>query len=76
MIPIKRVGDCLVTHASIKYSDPLDTLDVVFNLKDKSVYVVFWTGEQHRKFSTKNNQFDLPDDVLEEIGLKEEPPNL
>jgi hypothetical protein len=29
-------------------------------------------GEQHRKFSTKNNRFDLPDDVPEEIGLKEE----
>lgn len=72
MVPIKRLGDYLVTYASVKYSDPVDALNLVFNLKDKSVYVVFWQGEQHRKFSTKNNEFNLPDDVLKEIGLKEE----
>jgi len=72
MIPIKRIGDYLVTYATVKYSDPLDTVSVVFNLKDKSVYVIFWEGDKHRQFSTKNNQFDLPDEVLKEIGLKEE----
>ena len=30
------------------------------------------TEEQHRKFSTKDNQFNLPDEVLKKIGLKEE----
>ena len=50
----------------------LETLNLAFNLNDNSVYVVFWKGEEHRKFSTKNNQFNLPDEVLEEIGLKEE----
>ena len=72
MVPIKRIGDYLVTYASVKYSDPPDTVSVVYNLKDKSVYVIFWEGDQHRKFSTKNNQFNLPDEVLEEIGLKDE----
>jgi hypothetical protein len=28
-------------------------------------------AEEHRKFSTKNNEFNLPDEVLDEIGLKE-----
>ena len=72
MIPIKRIDDYLVTYASVKYSDPLETMSLVYNLKDKSVYVIFWEGEKHRKFSTKNNQFNLPDEVLKEIGLKEE----
>ena len=72
MIPIKRIGDYLVTYATVKYVDPTESLSVVYNLKDKSVYAIFWKGDQHRKFSTKNNQFNLPDEVLEEIGLKEQ----
>lgn len=72
MIPIKRFGDYLVTYAVIKYSDPQETLSLAFDLKDGAVYVIFWEGEQHRKFSTKDNQFNLPDEVLKEIGLKEE----
>ena len=72
MTPIVRVGDYLVTNASIKYSTPTESLNVAFSLKDRSVYVVFWKDEQHRKFSTKNNQFNLPDEVLKELGLKEE----
>jgi len=72
MIPIKRVGDYLVTYATMKYSDPLEALSLAFNLKTNAVYVVFLKGEEHRKFSTTNNQFNLPDDVLEELGLKEE----
>ena len=72
MTPIERVGDYLVTNANMKYSDPLENLNVAYNLKDKSVYVVFWKGEEHRKFSTRNNQFNLPDDVLKELGLKKE----
>jgi hypothetical protein len=70
MSPIKRVDDFLVTYSSVKYSDPLDSLSLAFNLKDGSVYIVFWEGEQHRKFSTRNNQFGLPDEVLKEMGLK------
>jgi hypothetical protein len=69
MIPIKRVGDYLVTFAQIKYSDPLETLSLAFGLKDGAVYVIFWEGERHRKFSTQGNRFDLPEEVLEEIGL-------
>jgi len=72
MVPIKRVGDYLVTYASIKYSDPLESLSLAFGIKDNAVYVVFQKGEEHRKFSTKNNEFNLPDDVLEELGLKEQ----
>ena len=72
MTPITRVGDYLVTNANIKYSDPLEILNVAYNLKDKSVYVVFWKGEEQRKFSTRNNEFNLPDAVLEELGLKKE----
>ena len=72
MTPIVRVGDYLVTNANMKYSDPLENLNVAYNLKDKSVYVVFWKGEEHRKFSTRNNEFNLPDPVLEELGLKKE----
>lgn len=72
MSPIKRVGDYLVTYSSVKYSDPLDSLSLAFNLNDGAVYIVFWEGEKHRKFSTRNNQFDLPDEVLKEMGLKEE----
>jgi hypothetical protein len=71
MVPIKRIGDYLVTYASIKYSDPLESMSLAFSLKDNAVYVVFQKGEEHRKFSTKNNEFNLPDDVLEELGLKE-----
>ena len=72
MIPIKRIGDYLVTYATVKYSDPVESMSLVYNLKDKSVYTIFWVGDQHRRFSTKNNQFNLPDEVLKEIGLKEE----
>lgn len=75
MVPIKRVGDYLVTHSQIKYSIPSETLNLAFSLKDHAVYVVFWKGDDdptHRKFSTRNNQFDLPDDVLKALGLKEE----
>ena len=72
MIPIKRIGDYLVTYATVKYSDPAETMSLVYNLKDKSIYVIFWQGENHRKFSTKNNEFNLPDEVLKEIGLKAE----
>ena len=71
MIPIKRVGDYLVTFAQIKYSDPLETLSLAFNLKDGAVYIIFWEGEQHRKFSTRENQFSLPEEVMKELGLKE-----
>ena len=69
---IQRVGDYLVTNSSVKYSDPPDSFSLVFSLKDGSVYIVFWEGEKHRKFSTRNNQFDLPHEVLKEMGLKEE----
>jgi len=72
MVPIKRVGDYLVTYASIKYSDPLESLSLAYGLKDNAVYVVFQKGEDHLKFSTRNNEFNLPDDVLEELGLKQE----
>jgi hypothetical protein len=72
MIPIKRFGNYLVTYAVIKYSDPQETVSLVFDVKDGAVYIIFWEGEQHRKFSTKDNQFHLPDEVLKEIGLKEE----
>jgi hypothetical protein len=75
VIPIKRVGDYLLVSATIKYSTPRESLDLAFNLKDNAVYIVFWKGDDnptHRKFSTKNNQFNLPDEVLEELGLKEE----
>lgn len=71
MIPIKRFGNYLVTYAVIKYADPQESLSLVFDLKDGAVYVIFWKAEQHRKFSTQDNQFSLPDDVLTEIGLKE-----
>ena len=75
MIPIKRVGDYLLTHATMKYSMPNESLELAFSLKDNAVYIVFWKGDDnptHRKFSTKNNQFNLPDEVLEELGLKEQ----
>ena len=72
MTPIQKVGGYLVTHSEVKYSDPLDTLSLAFNLKDGSVYIVFWEGEKHRKFSTKNNQLNLPDEVLKEMGFKGE----
>ncbi|HEX6650785.1 MAG TPA: hypothetical protein VF075_14640 [Pyrinomonadaceae bacterium] len=75
MTPIERVGDYLVTNAQIKYSIPNERLNIAFSLKDNSVYVVFWKGDDnptHRKFSTKNNDFNLPDEVLKELGLKEE----
>ena len=71
MVPIKRTGDYLVTYATIKYAEPVENLNLAINLKDNAVYVVFWKGEQHRKFSTRNNEFNLPDDVLEELGLKD-----
>jgi hypothetical protein len=71
MVPIKRVGDYLVTYAQIKYADPLATVSLIFDLKDGAVYIIFWEGEQHRKFSTKENQFNLPEEVLKEIGLKQ-----
>jgi DNA-directed RNA polymerase subunit N (RpoN/RPB10) len=29
-------------------------------------------AEEHRKFSTKNNEFNLPHEVLDELGLKEQ----
>lgn len=70
MTPIVRVGDYLVTNATIKYSTPTESLNVAYGLKDRTLYVVFWKDEQHRKFSTTNHRFDLPDDVLEELGLK------
>jgi hypothetical protein len=72
MVPIKRVGDYLVTFATIKYSDPQEDLSLAYSLKDNAVYVVFSKADQHRRFSTKNNEFNLPDDVLEELGLKEQ----
>lgn len=72
MIPIKRIGDYLVTFAQVKYSDPMETLSLAFNLKDGAVHLIFWEGEQHRKFSTLDNQFNLPDEVLKEMGLKKE----
>ena len=71
MVPIERVGDYLLAYSEIKYSDPRESLSLAFNLKDGAVYIIFWEGEQHRKFSTRNNQFDLPDEVLKKIGLKE-----
>ena len=74
MVPIKRVGDYLVTYASIKYSDPQESLSLAYGLNDNAVYVVFQKGDEHRKFSTKNNEFKLPDEVLEELGLKESEP--
>ena len=44
MVPIKRFGDYLVTYAGIKYSDPQETLSLVFDLKDGAVYIIFWRG--------------------------------
>ena len=69
MVPIKRVGDYLVAYSQIKYADPDESLSLAYGLKDNAVYVVFQKGEERRKFSTKNNEFNLPDDVLEELGL-------
>jgi hypothetical protein len=70
MIPIRKVGDYLVTYSTIKYSEPQENMSVAYGLKDNAVYIVFSQGDQHRKFSTKNNEFNLPDDVLQELGLK------
>ena len=72
MIPIKKAGDYLVTYSTIKYSEPQENLALAYSLKDNAVYVVFSKAEQHRKFSTQNNEFNLPDDVLEELGLKDQ----
>ena len=72
MTPIQKIGDYLVTHSEVKYSDPLDSFSLAFSLKDGSVYIVFWEGEKHRKFSSRKNEFNLPDEVLKEMGLKEE----
>jgi len=70
MIPIRKVGDYLVTYSTIKYSEPQENMSIAYGLKDNAVYIVFSQGDQHRKFSTKNNEFNLPDDVLQELGLK------
>ena len=72
MIPIRKVGDYLVTYSTIKYSEPQENMSIAYGLKDNAVYIVFSQGDQHRKFSTKNNEFNLPDDVLQELGLKEQ----
>ena len=72
MTPIKRVDDYLVTFLNIKYTEPQESLGLAYGLKDNSIYVVFWIGDKHRKFSTTNNEFNLPDDVLEVLGLKEQ----
>src|SRR5919106_326484 len=72
MIPIRKVGDYLVTYSTIKYSEPQENMSLAYGLKDNAVYIVFSQGDQHRKFSTKNNEFKLPDDVLQELGLKEQ----
>jgi hypothetical protein len=72
IVPIKRLGDYLVTYGMVKYSDPVESMSVVYGIKDKAVYVLFSKGEEHRKYSTKNNQLNLPDEVLVELGLKEE----
>jgi hypothetical protein len=69
MTPIKRVGHYLVANSEIKYSDPQKTLSLAFDLEGGAVYVVFREGEGHRGFSTEGNRFDLPEEVLEEIGL-------
>jgi hypothetical protein len=69
MTPIKRVGAYLVAYSEIKYSDPQKTLSLAFDLEDGAVYIVFREGEEHRDFSTEGNRFDLPREVLEEIGL-------
>jgi len=75
MIPIKRVGDYLVAYTSIKYSlETVDSLTLAYGLKDSAVYVVFQKGDKIRKFSTKNNEFNLPDGLLEELGLKSTDP--
>ena len=71
IVPIKRVGDYLLTYSFIKYSNPEESFSLAFSLNDQAVYAVFSKAEQHRKFSTKNNQFDLPEEVLKELGLKE-----
>jgi len=69
MTPIRRVGDYLVAYSEIKYSDPQKTLSLAFDLGDGAVYIVFREGEEHREFSTEGNRFNLPKEVLEELGL-------
>ena len=69
MTPIKRVGDYLVAYSEIKYSDPQKTLSLAFDLEGGAVYIVFREGEEHREFSTEGNRFNLPEEVLEELGL-------
>lgn len=69
MIPIRKVGDYLVAYRTMKYSEPVASLSVAYGLKDNAVYVVFAQGDNRRKFSTKNNEFNLPKEVLEELGV-------
>jgi len=69
MTPIRRVGDYLVAYSEIKYSDPQKTLSLAFDLGDGAVYIVFREGDEHREFSTEGNRFNLPKEVLEELGL-------
>lgn len=71
--PIQRVADHLVVHAEIKYTEPRESLWLAFSLKDGGVYVVLWKGDDHRKFSTRDNRFNLPAEVLTELGLSDEP---
>lgn len=71
MTPIVRIGEHLVAHREVKYAEPRESLWLALSLKDGAVYIVFWTGEEHRKFSTNNNQFNLPEEVLTELGLSE-----
>ena len=70
MVPIKQLGDYLVAYTQVKYADPDESLSLAYGLKDNAVYVVLQKGEERRKFSTKNNEFNLPDEVLEELGIK------
>src|SRR5690349_12579069 len=73
MIPIRRVGDYLLAYRSIKYSEPVASVSLAYGLKDNAVYIVFSQDEQHRKFSTKSNEFNLPKEVLDELGLTKAP---
>ena len=70
--PARFFRDYLVAYTSIKYSlETVDSLTLAYGLKDNAVYIVFQRGDKIRKFSTKNNEFNLPGEVLEELGLKE-----
>jgi hypothetical protein len=67
-VPIKLIGNYLAVKDCLPHACDTNNAGFVINLRDGSIYVRMYAAATARWFSSKGQQTDLPESVLEYIN--------